>query len=118
MHDKTALYGINRDNPLVVELFENLGQGESRLLEILLSQVETSLPKHSIWNDHTDDGVKIPDRTDTLDSEHLITELTDILAMAKPGDKAELLDRLLSSEAYSGLSDNSDYIIRRLLEDG
>lgn len=115
MHEKTALYGINRDNPLVVELFENLGKGEARLLEILLSQIETSLPKHSIWNDHTDDTVKIPDRKDALDTEQLITELADILAMAKPEDKSSLLGRLLSSEAYSGLSENCEYISRRLL---
>jgi len=115
INEKTALYSINRDNPLVVELFDNLGKGESRLLEILLSQIETSLPKHSIWNDHTDDDVKILDRADALDSEQLIDELSDILAMAKPEDKVALFDRLLSSEAYSGLSGNIEYIARRCL---
>ena len=118
MHEKTALYSVNRDNPLVVELFENLGRGEARLLEILLSQIETSLPKHSIWNDHTDDTLQISDRADTFDAEQQISELTDILAMAKPGDKAGLLDRLLSTEAYSNLKENSDYITRRLLGNG
>ncbi len=116
IHEKTALYSINRDNPLAIELFENIGQGEARVLEILLSQIETSLPKHSIWNDHTDDTVQIPDRADVLDSEQQIGELTDILAMADPAEKARLLDRLLSAEAYSNLKGNADYIARRLLE--
>jgi hypothetical protein len=115
MHEKTALYSINRDNPIMTELFENLGRGEARLLEILLSQIETSLPKHSIWNDHTDDTLQIPDRADTLDSEQQVSELADILAMAKPDDKVGLLDRLLMTEAYSNLKENADYISRRLL---
>jgi len=115
INEKTALYGINRDNPLIVELFDNLGQGEARLLEILLSQIETSIPKHSIWNDHTDDGLKIPDRAETIDTEQLINELSDILTMSKPEGKAALLERLLSSEAYSELRSNTALITRRLL---
>jgi hypothetical protein len=118
MHEKTAIYNINRDNPLVMELFDNLGRGEARLLEILLSQIEASLPKHSIWNDHTDDTLQIPDRTNTLDSEQQISELSDILAMAKPEDKAGLLDRLFLTETYSNLKGNADYITRRLLGNG
>jgi len=116
MHEKTALYSINRDNPLAIELFENLGRIESRLLEILLSQIETSLPKHSIWNDHTDDSLKIPDREDAVDIEQLISELSDIITMSKPEDKATLLGRLLASEAYSALKINADYIVRRILD--
>ena len=114
-HTKTATYSINRENPLVLQLFDNLGKGESRLLEILLSQIETSIPKNSIWNDHTDDTVKIQDRTDSIDAEQLIAELSDILAMAKPEDKPVILDRFLSSEAYSSLKESVDYVTRRLL---
>lgn len=118
MHEKTALYSINRDNPLVMKLFENLGQGEARLLEILFSQIETSLPKHSIWNDHMDDALQMPNRADTLDAEQQISEIADILAMAKPNDKADLLDRLLSTEIYSNLKGNADYITGRFLGNG
>ncbi|GHU54946.1 ATPase [Clostridia bacterium] len=114
MHDKSVQYSINRDNPLVVELFYNIGKGESRQLEILLLQIESLLPKYSIMNDHTD-SLKIPDRTDSVDSEQLISELSDIIAMAKQEDKAALLDRLLNSEAYSSLKDNVNDISRRLL---
>jgi hypothetical protein len=114
MHDGTVQYMINRDNPLVTELFENLGNGESRLLEVLLSQIETLFPKYSIMNDHTD-SLKIPDREDAVDKEQLISELSDILAMAKQEDKTALLGRLLASEAYSHLRDNADYITRRVL---
>jgi hypothetical protein len=95
-------------------LFENLGNGESRLLEVLLSQIETLFPKYSIMNDHTD-SLKIPDREDAVDKEQLISELSDILAMAKQEDKTALLGRLLASEAYSHLRDNADYITRRVL---
>jgi len=118
MHEKTALYSINRDNPLVTELFENLGHGESRLLEILLSQIETSLPKNSIWIDHTDDTLHIPDRAEAKDTKQQIEELTDILAMAKLEDKAGLLERLLSTETYNNLKESADYITRRLLGNG
>ncbi|UQZ90583.1 ATP-binding protein [Deltaproteobacteria bacterium Smac51] len=114
MHDKTVQYTVNRDNPLVTELFENLGKGESRLLEMLLSQIETLLPKYSIMNDHTD-SLKIHDGEDAADNEQLITELIDILAMAKQDDKATLLGRLIASEAYSCLSDKLDYVTRRVL---
>ena len=115
MHEKTALYSINRDNPLIVELLDNLGHGEMRLLEILLSQIETSLPKHSIWNDHSDESVIIPDRNDAVDKEQLVSELEDILSMAMPKDKADLLNRLLNSEAYNTLKDSADSIARRIL---
>ncbi|MCL2855178.1 MAG: ATP-binding protein [Defluviitaleaceae bacterium] len=118
MNEKTALYSINRDNPLVVELFGNAGKGEARLLEILLSQIETSLPKHSLWNDHIDNDVKISDRGNILDAEQLIGELSDILLMTGPSDKADLLGKLLSSEAYSALRENGECISRRLLGDG
>lgn len=114
MHDGTVQYMVNRDNPLVTELFENLGKGESRLLEVLLSQIETLFPKYSIMNDHTD-SLKIPDREDAVDNEQLISELSDILAMAKQEDKTSLLGRLLASEAYSHLRTNVDYIVRRVL---
>jgi hypothetical protein len=59
--------------------------------------------------------VKIPDRVDVVDSEQLLLELADILAMAKPSDKESLLLRLLSSEAYSVLNDSVANITRRLL---
>lgn len=114
MHDGTVQYTVNRDNPLVTELFENLGKGESRLLEVLLSQIEALFPKYSILNDHTD-SLKIPSRDDSADTEQLISELQDILAMAKQEDKAALLVRLLSSEAYCHLRDNSDYVTGRVL---
>jgi hypothetical protein len=115
MHNKTALYGINRDNPLVTELFSNLGKGESRLLEILLSQIETTLPKHSIWNDHLDDSISMPNRSDLLNSEELISEMSDVLSMVEPQDKEIVIYKLLATEAYSSLRDNSEYIKRRLL---
>ena len=113
-HDGTVRYTVNRDNPLVIELFDNLGKGESRLLEVLLSQIETLFPKYTIMNDHTD-SLKMPDRKDAVDSEQLIAELSDILSMAKQEDKTALLGRLLASEAYSHLKENHDYIMRRLL---
>lgn len=114
IHDGTVQYTVNRENPLATELFENLGKGESRLLEVLLSQIESLLPKYSIMNDHTD-SLKIPNRDET-DEEQLISELTDILAMAKQEDKTILLEKLLSSEAYSPLRNNANYVIRRVLE--
>jgi hypothetical protein len=118
LHDKTALYSINRDNPLLTELFDNLGQGEARLLEILLSQIETTLPKHSIWNDHMDDTLQLPNRMDLLDTEQQLAELADILSMAAPQEKEALLDRLLATESYSNLKDNTNSITRRLLAHG
>ena len=107
-------YTVNRDNPIVTELFENLGKGESRLLEVLLSQIETLFPKYSILNDHTD-SLKIPNRDNAVDSEQLISELQDVLAMAKQEDKVALLTRLLSSEAYCNLRDNSEYVTKKVL---
>ena len=117
-NEKSVFYTINRDNPLILQLFDNIGQGESRLLEILLSQIETSLPKHSIWHDHTDENIRIPDRASLTDSEQLVSELSIILSMAKPEDKFVLLDRLLSSEAYKTLNENTEHIKRRLLGNG
>lgn len=115
MHEKTALYSINRNNPLIIELFDNLGQGEVRLLEILLSQVETSLPKYSIWNDHTDESINMLDRNDSIDEEQLVSELVDILSMARQEDKVDLLNRLLHSETYITVKDRVDSIMGRIM---
>ena len=114
LHDGIVQYTVNRDNPIVTELFENLGKGESRLLEVLLSQIETLFPKYSILNDHTD-SLKIPNRDNAVDSEQLISELQDVLTMAKQEDKVALLTRLLSSEAYCNLRDNSEYVTKKVL---
>jgi len=116
MHDKSVKYSINRNNPLLVELFNNLGNGESRLLEILLSQIESLFPKYSVLNDHTD-SMNIAGRAEAADQEQLVTELTDILKMIDPADKTRILTQLLNSEAYSSLKENADYIIRRILGD-
>ena len=116
MHDKSVRYSINRNNPLLVELFNNLGSGESRLLEILLSQIESLFPKYSVLNDHTD-SMSIAGRAESVDQEQLVTELADILKMIDPTDKAQILTKLLNSEAYSSLKENADYVIRRILGD-
>lgn len=112
-HDGSVQYVINRDNPIVTELFDSLGKGEARLLEILLSQIESLLPKYSIMNDHTD-SLTISSRADNDDREQLISELSDIVAMAKQETKASTLDLLLSSEAYSCLRENRDYVLERV----
>lgn len=114
MHEGSVQYTVNRENPIVTELFENLGKGESRLLEVLLSQLETLFPKYSIMNDHTD-SLKIPSRDD-VDEEQLISELADILSMAKQEEKTIRLEKLLSSEAYSPLQSKTDYVMKRVLE--
>ncbi|GHV14504.1 hypothetical protein FACS1894219_10620 [Clostridia bacterium] len=113
-HDGSVQYIVNRDNPIVTELFDCIGIGESRLLEILLSQIESLLPKYSIMNDHTD-SLTITSHAENNDHEQLISEICDILSIAQQEVKISTLDILLSSEAYSCLKDNRDNILERVL---
>jgi len=113
-HQGSVRYVINRNNPIIIELLDNLGKGETRLLEILFSQIECLLPKYSIMNDHTD-SLNISNKTDDIDKEQLIAELSDIISMARQDSKFETLDLLLSSEAYIGLREIRNYIFERVL---
>ena len=115
LHDNKIKYEINRDNPLIGTLFETLGEGEKRLVEMLLAQVETYIPQGSLYNDSINDTSIIVNSGEDAEEEVLIGELIDIIAMCDDNKKEEKLDLLLATEAYQKLEVRSEDIYRRVL---
>lgn len=115
LHDSKIKYEINRTNPLIVTLGENIGEGEKRLLEMLLSQIETYIPQGSLYNDGVSDTTIIINNGEDAEEEVLIGELIDIIAMCDESKKEEKLDLLLAMESYQKLGAKADDVYRRVL---
>ena len=115
LHDNKVKYEINRDNPLISTLFESIGEGEKRLVEMLLAQVETYIPQGSLYNDSINDTAVIINSGEDAEEEVLIGELIDIVAMCDDSKKEEKLDLLLATEAYQKLEPRVEDVYRRVL---
>lgn len=115
LHDSKIKYEINRTNPIVATLFESIGEGEKRLLEMLLAQIETFIPQGSLYNDGVNDSTVIINNGEDAEEEVLIGELIDIIAMCDDSKKEEKLDLLLAMESYQKLEAKADDVYRRVL---
>lgn len=114
-HDGKIRYQINREIPAIVTLKELLGENEIRLLDIVLSQIESYLPKYSITNDNMD-ALTIINGNDDSEEEHLIDEIRQILELCSPERREYIFDTIFIAENYQKLSKRKDEIKKRLLE--
>lgn len=112
-HDGKIRYQINRDTPAIKTLLESLGDGEKRLLEIALSQIECYLPKYSITIDNSDANTIVNSAID-IEEEHLIDEIQAILSMTPPDKKEKVFEQLFVAEGYQCLFKHKESIRRRL----
>ena len=101
-HEGKIRYQINRDIPALKVLNDVLGENEKELLEIALSQIECYLPKYSISNDNID-SLTIVNSGDDMEEEHLIEEITQIIALCPEDRKEIVFNDLFKNEAYHKL---------------
>ena len=114
-HDGKIRYQINREIPAIVTLKELLGENENHLFDIVLSQIESYLPKYSITNDNMD-ALTIINGNDDSEEEHLIDEIRQILELCSPDKREYIYDTIFIAENYQKLSKRKDEIKKRLLE--
>lgn len=112
-HDGKIRYQINREIPAIAVLNDALGENEKRLLEIMLSQIESFLPKYSIINDNMD-SLNIVNSADDSEEEHLIDEIIEIISMTEESKKATKFDNIFLLECYQKLFGKKELIRRRV----
>ena len=107
-------YEINRENPLVKVLLENIGNTESELLENLLSQVEFYLPKARIQNDNAD-AINIANgNEDDLEETKLMGDVIKCLTLFPEAIRENQLEKLLACEAYSKIASKREEILKSI----
>ena len=112
-HEGKIRYQINRESPAIAMLMDNLGENEKNLFEIVLSQIETYLPKYSIANDNMD-SLTIVNSGEDSEEEHLIDEIEQIIALADIDKKEKIFDDIFMSEGYQKLFKKKAEIHRRI----
>lgn len=115
-HDGKIRYQINRESPAISTLSSVLGENEKKLLEIVLSQIESYLPKYSIANDNMDSLTIVNSGADA-EEEHLIDEIIEIIALCDDDKKAKTFERIFMVEGYQVLLKRKDEIRRRVFGD-
>ena len=107
-------YEINRDNPLIKIISENIGNNENEIFENLLSQIEFYLPKSRIQNDNADAINIINGDEDSIEESKLISDVIKCLSIFPEGLRENQLDKILKCEAYSKIIDKKDIILRSI----
>ena len=115
-HEGKIKYQINRDVPAIVALYDVLGEHEKELLEIVLSQIESYLPKYSIINDNME-SLNIVNSGMDMEAEHLIEEIEKIIALFDSDMQRAQLEKIFMSESYQCLYKRKDEIRRRIFGD-
>ena len=107
-------YEINRENPVLKILFDNIGKNEAELLENLLSQIEFYLPKSRIQNDNADAINIINGNEEDIEDSKLINDIVACLSLFPESLRESQLDKLLQSEAYSRIINKRESILRSM----
>lgn len=115
-HEGKVRYQINREAPAIVALNDAIGETEKELLEIVLSQVESYLPKYSISNDNME-SLNIVNSGDDCEEERLIEEIEKIVAIFEGDMQRIQFENIFMSEGYQKLFKRKDEIKRRIFGD-
>ncbi len=116
-HDGNVRYVINRDNPVLQALLNNIGKEETNLLETLLSQIEACLPKYRIQNDIID-SLNITNSMNDAEENVLIEQIFKCLGFFPEDQREEKLIDLLGLEAYKPVKHHKEELIKRLRNNG
>ena len=114
--DGSITYRINRDNPVLQALQRNVGKEENKMLELLMSQIEATIPKFRIQNDLAD-MLEIKNSMDDAEEKVLMSDLLNCLGMFTAEERLPKLDYFLCLEVYSRLKPFRDRLIRRLCDE-
>lgn len=116
VRDGIVKYQINRNTPTIKALYEELGESQKDLFEIVLSQIETYIPKYSIVNDNMD-SLNIANSGDDCEEERLIEEIIRLIDICPPDNKMTFFEEIFLSEAYQKLRSKKDDIKKRVFVD-
>lgn len=105
---------INRDNPILKILLDNIGTNEAEVLESLLSQVEFYLPKARIQNDNADAINIVNGDESILEETKLIKDVVNSLSLFPVAFRETQLERLLKCEAYLKIAHKKDEILKSM----
>ena len=112
--DGFVRYEINRDNPLISIITENIGKNENKIFESLLSQIEFYLPKSRIQNDNADAINIVNGNEDDIEETSLISDIVECLSLFEEGKREAELDKLLKCEAFAKVANKRDEILRSM----
>lgn len=113
--DGTVRYQINRNNPAIIQLQENLGKNESNLLDIVLSQLESFIPKMRIYNDLAD-SKDIQNNPSDIELETVVDQVKLILSLANESAIGELFENLFLAEQYQKFYDQKEMIKKKVFQ--
>ncbi len=116
LRDGNVKYEINRNNPVLQTLQENIGEKENKLLNDFLSQIECYIPKGRIMNDNID-AVNIINSGDDAEETELISQINTVLDLVVPDKRPFILHELLKTESYKKIAAKEDYILKKRGED-
>ncbi len=114
--DGAISYRLNRQNPILQTLSENIGIQENKLLEYYLSQIETCFPTLRIQNDITV-SARIVNTESEPDASDLKAQIVQCLSMTPAENRENLLSRLLSSQYYRPIAACRTELLRRLSDE-
>ena len=114
--DGAVSYRLNRQNPVLQTLLENIGIEETRLLENYLSQIETCFPTQRIQNDITE-SARIANTEVQVEPSDLKDQVVQCLSLSPPDAREELLVRLLSSQYYRPIAACKAELLGRINHD-
>lgn len=112
--DGFVKYEINRDNPILKILLDNVGSNESDLIEDLLSQIEFYLPKARIQNDNADAINIINGNEDIIEESKLISDVVKCLSLFPEALRESQLEMLLKCEAYAKIASKKSEILKSM----
>ncbi|MBR3382822.1 MAG: ATP-binding protein [Clostridia bacterium] len=113
LHEGQIKYQINREMPAIVALNNALGESEKELLEIVLSQIESYLPKYRINNDNMD-ALTIVNSGEDVEDERLISEIEAIIAFFDSETRKSVFENIFMAENYQRLLPRKEEIKRRI----
>lgn len=109
MRDGFIKYEINRKDPILIKLYEQLDNNDKVLLDIFITHLENYLPKYSIQTDSIDSLTII--NNDELEESKLVEEVEKFIYLFPICERSDKLNSILSTEAYLRIADKYDEIL-------
>ena len=94
---------------------ENLGKNESNLLDIVLSQLESFIPKMRIYNDLAD-SKDIQNNPSDIELATVVDQVKLILSLANESAIGELFENLFLAEQYQKFYDQKEMIKKKVFQ--
>ncbi len=118
LRDNDIKYEINKNNPILNELTDNMNDEQQKILKIFIDQVESGLPKYSIQND-TIENINIINNTDDYTQEYLINQIMETLTpVSQISTKKAIVKSLLTFDIYQSIKDKYDEIVEAIEKNG